>query len=50
MFNENIPPLTPGTKFGVNHAAGIITQSPTSFTWIMDRFNGVPAGSNCGTF
>lgn len=50
MFNENIPPLTPGTKFGVNHAAGIITQSPTSFRWIMDRFNGVPAGSNCGTF
>ncbi|AWB85143.1 lipase family protein [Corynebacterium liangguodongii] len=49
-LNENIPPLSPGTKLGANHAAGVLTQLGGSFMWILDRFNGVPMQSNCGTF
>ncbi|WP_165164966.1 alpha/beta fold hydrolase [Corynebacterium qintianiae] len=50
MFNEHVPALTPGIKVGVNHAAGIFTQFGVSGSWIIDRFNDVPATSNCGSF
>ncbi|WP_235840618.1 lipase family protein [Corynebacterium liangguodongii] len=51
-LNENIPALTPGSSFkpGANHVAGVFTELVPSFNWIMDRFNGVPVRSNCGTF
>ncbi|WP_291314048.1 lipase family protein [Corynebacterium sp. UBA2622] len=50
LLNEHIPSITPGIKIGVNHATGIFTQAVPSMQWVMDRFTGVPAGSNCGTF
>ena len=49
-LDEKIPPLTPGAKLGPNHAIGIFTQAGGSFTWILDRFNDIPAPNNCGTF
>ncbi|WP_342318408.1 lipase family protein [Corynebacterium mayonis] len=50
LLNENIPPLTPTIKIGINHGVGIFTQSFPSMQWIYDRFNDVPVTSNCGTF
>lgn len=50
MRNDALPTLTPGIKLGANHAIGIYSQVAPSMMWMMDRFNGVPAASNCGTF
>lgn len=50
LLDDALPPLTPGVKLGANHAVGIFSQAPPSMTWLMDRFNGLPAGTNCGTF
>lgn len=50
MLNDGLPELTPGIKLGANHATGVFTQSVPSMIWLMDRFNGVPAPSNCGSF
>lgn len=50
LLNENIRELTPGTKSAVNHAVSALTQAPVSLQWVQDRFNGVPAGTNCGQF
>ncbi|WKD58146.1 putative inactive lipase [Corynebacterium capitovis DSM 44611] len=50
MLDEGLPALTPGIKLGGNHVAGVLTELVPSMTWVVDRFNGVPAGSNCGQF
>ncbi|SDR69938.1 lipase family protein [Corynebacterium timonense] len=50
LLNEDIPPLTPGLKLGVNHALGIATQALPSMTWVAERFSGAPMASNCGQF
>lgn len=50
LLNENVPAFTPGKKYALNHAAGMFTQAAPSFIWMLDRFNGIPAASNCGTF
>lgn len=50
LMNENVPAFYPPLKIGANHAAGIFTQAVPSMQWLTDRFNGVPAASNCGQF
>ncbi|MGO2516394.1 MAG: hypothetical protein ACTH8X_09765, partial [Corynebacterium variabile] len=34
----------------INHAVPMISQVGTGFRYINDRFNDVPAPSNCGQF
>ncbi|SIS44952.1 Secretory lipase [Corynebacterium appendicis CIP 107643] len=50
FYDGALPPLTPGIKSGVNHAIGVYAHLAPSMMWMMDRFNGVPNQSNCGTF
>lgn len=50
MLDDGLPPLTPGIKLGANHAVGLFAQVAPSMVWLMDRFNGVPAPTNCGAF
>ncbi|RAV34049.1 lipase family protein [Corynebacterium heidelbergense] len=45
---SEIPPILP--KSAVNHALPLIEQLPTSYGYLIDRFNNVPAPSNCGQF
>ncbi|RAV32988.1 lipase family protein [Corynebacterium heidelbergense] len=45
---SEIPPILP--KAAVNHALPMIEQLPTSYGYLIDRFNDVPAPSNCGQF
>lgn len=50
FYDSALPPLTPGVKSGVNHAVGVYSHLAPSMMWMMDRFNGVPNRSNCGSF
>lgn len=50
LLDDALPALTPSIKLGANHAVGLISQAAPSLMWMMDRFNDLPAGTNCGTF
>lgn len=50
LYDSSLPPLTPGVKSGVNHAISVYAHLAPSMKWMVDRFNGVPNQSNCGTF
>ncbi|WIM67351.1 alpha/beta fold hydrolase [Corynebacterium breve] len=50
LVDEGIPELTPDLKLGINHAGGMLTQALPATNWLVDRFNDVPATSNCGGF
>lgn len=50
LLDSALPPLTPGVKIGANHVAGNYAHLTPSLKWMMDRFNDLPAGTNCGTF
>ncbi|WP_087117503.1 lipase family protein [Corynebacterium urinipleomorphum] len=50
LYDSSLPPLTPGLKTGANHAVGVYAHLGPSMQWMVDRFNGVPNISNCGTF
>lgn len=42
---EEIPPIAPG--FVIGHGLPMMSGLPSALDWITDRFNGVPAPSNC---
>lgn len=48
LVNDKLPPI--GPKIGIDHALPMLTQVVPSMMWLVDRFNDVPAGSNCGGF
>lgn len=50
LLDDGTPAFTPSLKSGANHAYGMFSQAPPAMKWMIDRFNGVPASSNCGTF
>ena len=50
LLDDAIPALTPPHKIGLNHAIGVFAHSAPSLMWLVDRFNGVPNASNCGSF
>lgn len=41
----DLPPLLPGSVLG--HGIPMVANIPTANGWMFDRFNGVPAPSNC---
>ncbi|WP_225630614.1 lipase family protein [Streptomyces solaniscabiei] len=44
------PVLLPGVGSGLlNHAAPLLTDQGTAISWLTDRLDGKPAGSNCWT-
>lgn len=50
LIDDALPPLTPNLKTAANHAVGVYSHLGPSMKWMTDRFNDVPATSNCGTF
>ncbi|MFZ2527404.1 MAG: lipase family protein [Rhodococcus sp. (in: high G+C Gram-positive bacteria)] len=49
QFSPNTtPPIFPG--LGANHMIPMFTGLPESVPYLVDRFNGLPAPSNCGQF
>lgn len=50
LYDGALPPLTPGLKTGGNHLVGVYSHVHPSMRWMVDRFNGIPNHSNCGTF
>lgn len=42
---EEIPPIAPG--FVVGHGLPMVSGLPSALDWMTDRFDGVPARSNC---
>jgi len=49
QFSPNpTPPILPG--FVVNHLSPMLMGMPESVSYLLDRFNGAPAPSNCGGF
>ncbi|WP_297189012.1 lipase family protein [uncultured Corynebacterium sp.] len=46
-FNANLTPLVPG-KWVLNHMGPTYGDAPLSVNWLIDRFQGVPAPSDCG--
>ncbi|HIW95502.1 MAG TPA: lipase family protein [Candidatus Corynebacterium gallistercoris] len=48
FVTSEIPPILP--KFAINHALPMLEQLPTTMTYLADRFNDVPAPSNCSRF
>lgn len=45
LIADQTPPLP--QKTGLNHAAPLFTQAETALQWVTDRFNGIPAPSDC---
>ena len=50
LIDDALPPLTPNLKTAANHAVGVYSHLGPSMKWMTDRFNDVPATSNCGSF
>lgn len=46
-FNANLTPLVPG-KLVLNHIGPTFGDAPLSINWLIDRFKGLPAPSDCG--
>ena len=42
--------ITPDIKSGLNHGVMVFADIPTSLQYLTDRFNNVPAPTNCGSF
>lgn len=48
FHSDNLPPL--GPRLGIDHTVPMLLQNYPSLRWLVDRFNNVPTGSNCGGF
>lgn len=48
--HTEIPSLTSSAPIGVDHAISMLADSPESLDFLENRFNGVEAPTNCGTY
>lgn len=48
FVTDETPPILPGT--GLGHMVPQLAKSGEAVSWIIDRFNGVEAPDNCGSF